>query len=99
MFDLFSSFRLIWAIWAGSLLLTTWFTIRGLRHVRPAHLQQIAYDENGAAYTLSYVMVVLLYVFFMCLVVETTLLILAKFGVNYAAFAGARSAIFHYSDH
>jgi hypothetical protein len=43
-------------------------------------------------------MVVPLYIFFMCLVVETSLIILAKFGTNYAAYAGARSAIVHYSE-
>ncbi len=49
-------------------------------------------DEDGGAYTLSYVMVVPIIMLFMCLIVETTLMLSAKLGTVYAAFAGARVA-------
>ena len=49
-------------------------------------------DEEGGAYTLSYVMVVPIIMLLMCLIVETTLMLSAKLGTVYAAFAGARVA-------
>lgn len=85
----------IWALWVCSLTVLAVLTIRGLGRVRWSNLQRLARDEDGAAYTLAYVMVIPLYVTFMCLAVETTLVILAKFGTNYAAFAAARAAAVH----
>ncbi len=58
--------------------------LTGLRH--------LALDENGAAYTLSYVMVIPLYALLMCTIVETALMLTAKLGTVYAAYAAARSA-------
>jgi Flp pilus assembly protein TadG len=54
--------------------------------------KRIAFDEDGGAYTLSYVMVVPFVMLFMCLIVETTLMMSAKLGTVYSAFAGARVA-------
>lgn len=96
--DIAGSIERIWVIWAASLVALGWLTIRLLHRVRWPHLRGIALDEDGAAYTLSYVMVIPLYVLFMCLVVETTLVILAKFGTNYASYAAVRSAIVHYTN-
>ena len=56
------------------------------------HLRHIAQDETGGAYTLSYVLVVPFLMLFMCMIVETTLMLSAKIGTQYAAFAGARVA-------
>lgn len=55
-------------------------------------LKRLAFDEDGGAYTLSYVMVVPFVLLFMCLVVETTCMLSAKLGTVYSAFAGARVA-------
>ena len=55
-------------------------------------LSRLAFDEDGGAYTLSYVMVVPFVMLFMCLIVETTLMLSAKLGTVYAGFAGARVA-------
>lgn len=55
-------------------------------------LKRVAFDEDGGAYTLSYVMVVPFVMLFMCLIVETTLMMSAKLGTVYSAYAGARVA-------
>jgi hypothetical protein len=57
-----------------------------------AALGRLARDEDGAAYTLSYVMVVPFYALLMCLIVETALMLTAKLGTVYAGYAAARSA-------
>lgn len=49
-------------------------------------------DEVGAAYTLSFVMVMPIYALLMCLIIETALMMTAKLGTVYASFAAARSA-------
>jgi Flp pilus assembly protein TadG len=55
-------------------------------------LRHLASDEDGAAYTLSYVMVVPVYALLMCLIIETCLMLTAKLGTVYAAYAAARTA-------
>ena len=49
-------------------------------------------DECGGAYTLSYVMVIPFLMLIICLIVESCLMLSAKLGTVYAAYAGARAA-------
>ena len=55
-------------------------------------LKQLARCEHGAAYTLSYVMVIPILMLLTCVIVETTLMMCAKVGTVYAAYSGARTA-------
>jgi Flp pilus assembly protein TadG len=55
-------------------------------------LRRFARNEDGAAYTLSFVMVMPIYALLMCLIIEAALMLTAKLGTVYAAFAAARSA-------
>lgn len=55
-------------------------------------LRRLARDEDGAAYTLSYVMVIPFYALFICMIIESALFLTAKLGTVYAAYAAARSA-------
>jgi hypothetical protein len=48
--------------------------------------------EDGAAYTLSYVMVIPMYALLLCVIIESVLMISAKLGTVYAAFTAARTA-------
>jgi Flp pilus assembly protein TadG len=57
-----------------------------------AGLRHLALDEDGAAYTLSYVMVIPMYALLICTIVEMTLMLTSKLGTVYAAYAAARSA-------
>lgn len=50
-------------------------------------------DEDGGAYTLSYVMVIPILMLLVCVIVETTLMMSAKVGTVYAAYSGARTAV------
>ena len=58
----------------------------------PRTLRQLATEEDGAAYTLSYVMVIPVYAILMCLIIESVLMLTAKLGTVYSAFAAARTA-------
>ena len=56
-------------------------------------LQRAAFDDEGAAYTISYLMVVPLYLVTVYAIVETCLVFNARLGVTYAAYAAARAAV------
>ena len=62
-----------------------------VRRLRVA-THRFARREDGAAYTLSYVMVVPVYALLICLVIETCMMLTAKLGTVYAAYAAVRSA-------
>jgi len=49
-------------------------------------------EEDGAAYTLSYVMVIPVYAILICMIIETVLMLSAKLGTVYAAYSAARTA-------
>ena len=55
-------------------------------------LRRLASDEDGAAYTLSYVMVIPLYALLICMIIESVLMMTAKLGTVYSAYAAARTA-------
>lgn len=57
-----------------------------------AAFRRFASDEEGAAYSLSFVMVIPIYALVMCLIIEAALILTAKIGTVYAAFAAARTA-------
>ncbi|GAB5402141.1 MAG: hypothetical protein Aurels2KO_03720 [Aureliella sp.] len=58
----------------------------------PAWIQLFNKDENGGAYTLSYVMVIPFLLLLVALTVESALMMSAKIGTVYSAYAAARSA-------
>src|SRR5262245_4523384 len=58
----------------------------------PPTLRRLIVDEDGAAYTMSYVMVIPVYALFICMMIESVLFLTAKLGTVYAAFAAARTA-------
>ena len=49
-------------------------------------------DEEGAAYTLSLVMVIPIFALLICLIIEGALIMTAKLGTVYSAYAAARTA-------
>jgi hypothetical protein len=65
---------------------------RTKRSRRRPGLRHLALDEDGAAYTLSYVMVIPVYALLICAIVELALLLTAKLGTVYASYAAVRSA-------
>jgi hypothetical protein len=58
----------------------------------PATMRRLAIDEDGAAYTLSYVMVIPVYALLMCMIIESVIFFTAKLGTVYSAYAAARTA-------
>jgi hypothetical protein len=55
-------------------------------------MRRLAVDEDGAAYTISYVMVIPVYALLICMIIESVLMLTAKLGTVYASFAAVRTA-------
>ena len=62
------------------------------KRLRQRQLFNVATEEDGAAYTISYVMVIPVFALLICILIETASLFPAKIGSVYAAFAAARTA-------
>ena len=63
---------------------------RGGRLVR--YVQRLVRDEDGGAYTLSYVMVIPVLMLLVAMVVESAIMLTAKLGTVHAAYVAARVA-------
>ena len=85
--------ELILLVWVASLLLIASAAIWAVRHLRRPSLKLLAADEEGVSYSLSYVLVFPLLFLFVCIVFESTFVLMAKVGTLYAAHAGARSTV------
>jgi hypothetical protein len=87
------SVEAVWVIWLFGLLLLGWLFLRACRSWRWPAWRSLHCDEEGASYTLSYVITIPIYFLLVCVVLESTLILYAKLGTMYAAYAGARSTI------
>jgi Flp pilus assembly protein TadG len=83
----------IWLVWLASLAIVFKLSCQALRRWRRPRWGVLARGEEGVSYSLAYVLVIPFYMLFVCVVFETTWLLLAKVGTMYAAHAGARSAV------
>ena len=91
--ELFRSVELVWALWLASLSGLALLAVAAgrLRAARP--LRDLPPCQIGAAYTLGYVITLPLFALLVCLVVDMSLILTAKVGTVYAAFAAGRSAV------
>jgi len=99
--ELFRSVEIVWATWFSCLillgLLTRHLLLRLVRLDYRAvfarlNLRRIHSDTSGAAYSLSFIMVLPFLVLLIALIIETTFMLVAKIGTMQAAFASARTA-------
>ena len=88
--NVFANVELIWIAWACSGVLSMWLTVVAVQRVRWHHIRKLVFREDGAAYTLSYVMTVPLYIMLICVFVETSLMLMAKIDEGYDIVSGWR---------
>ena len=96
--ELFRSVEWVWALCLLGLvaLITLFWSL--LRAARRNSAERRAWRglhgcEAGAAYSLSYMLTIPLIALIVCLVVDLTLILVAKIGTVYAAYAAARAAV------
>ena len=92
-YEFISGAELIWVIWLVLIPVWTIFTIKLFQQCRLRNPLHVWREEAGLSYTLAFVLTVPLYLMICSLFFEVTLLLLAKLGTMYAAYAGARSAV------
>lgn len=95
--DFVRGFEVVWVLWAVSLGLSVWLLSRAVVKLRWEDVRRVFREEDGATYTLSYVMLLPFLILLIATVVETSLMLIAKTGTVYAAYAGARTAAVRYS--
>jgi hypothetical protein len=100
--EYFRSVEAVWPLWAGSLALLAaliWRAFRGEKGTgafsppRWDWLRALHSEEDGAAYSLAYVLTVPFFMLLVCLVIQATLILIVKMGTMYAGYASARSAV------
>jgi hypothetical protein len=89
----FESVEPIWIIWALCMPVIIFMVVRSFRGMNLDGWKQLIKEEDGAAYSLSFVMTMPFYTYFVCLVVELSLILLCKLGTVHAAYAVARNQI------
>lgn len=83
----------IWVVWAVGVAVALGGVVVAARRFRWRGWKAVAADESGASYSLGFVMVAPMYLFFLLTVYESSLLLVAKVGTMYAAHASARSTV------
>lgn len=89
--EIFRSVEWIWGLWVISFVVCLGLGY-SLRRGAPVTLQAL-HKEDGAAYAVPYVMTFPLYAMFVGLVIECSLMLIAKVGTMYSAYAATRSAV------
>jgi Flp pilus assembly protein TadG len=89
--EIFRSVGDVWLLWLGSTAGLAALTAGAVKGFRRLSLARLLRGEGGAAYSLVYVMVFPIFMLLVCLVVETTLVLMVKAGTVYAAYAAVRS--------
>ena len=83
----------IWLVWFAAAAALIYLTRGAILRLRRWNVRELADGEEGASYTLSLVLVMPIYIFLVCLIVECTLMLVVKTGTMYAAYAAGGSAI------
>lgn len=96
--ELFRSVEWVWAVWLLGVVALGMLALAMCRAARRSSAERRAWRglhgcEAGAAYSLSYMLTIPLIALIVCLVVDLTLILVAKIGTVYAAYAAARSAV------
>ena len=91
--ELFTSVADVWFIWLGALLVLGGMTRQALLTPAWSGVRAFSRDERGASYALSYLLTFPAYLLLVCLMLQATLILMAKMGTVYAAYAAARTAI------
>jgi hypothetical protein len=91
--EYFRSVEAIWALWIGAVVALSLALRRLLSGTRASDWRRLAAAEEGAAYSLAYVLTFPLFMLLVCVIIECTLALVVKTGTVYAAYAAARSAI------
>jgi hypothetical protein len=97
-YEIFRSVEIVWIAWGLGILLlplvvyiAAWQVSQFSR--RPVSLSAFHADQHGASYSLSFVLTLPFIVGLIVLILQTSFLLVAKFGTMHAAFMAARAGV------
>ncbi|MGC3968800.1 MAG: hypothetical protein QM775_15960 [Pirellulales bacterium] len=96
--ELFRSVEWVWAVWTAGLVAIVLLTRGCVRAIRRHSQQRRALRslhgcDAGTAYSLSYMLTIPMLALIICLTIDMTLILVAKIGTVYSAYAAARSSV------
>ena len=95
MFDgpMYESVKDVWIVWLASTFCVVLLMYRALARLSWKSFARFTRDESGASYVLPYIMTLPWMMLLFCVMIQSTLILLVKFGTVYAAYASARSLV------
>ncbi len=91
--QLLATDRDVWALWLVSSSLLCVLVGWALRHRNWSSLTGFLRDERGAGYMLPYMMTFPIYMIFVSWTIQSSMILIVKFGVIHSAHMAARSAV------
>jgi len=98
--EIFRSVEIVWLLWLTSMAVFGFLSRRFLIRISRTDFRAIWHrlslrrfhrNQNGAAYSLSFILILPFLVFLIALIIETSYMLVAKIGTMHAAFAAART--------
>ncbi len=97
--ECFRSVGDVWAVWLACFAILAWSLRRVVLRMNFRRLKRAMADERGATYVLPYMLTFPIYLLVMCLMVQSTMILLVKMFTMQAASATVRSAVVWRSAH
>ncbi len=83
----------VWLVWIVSVLAIVALSYRAFRFPRWKTVFVFLNDERGASYAIPYVLTFPIYLTFICWTIQSTMILMTKFGTVQAAHMAARTAV------
>ncbi|MDC0936656.1 hypothetical protein OAS39_10245 [Pirellulales bacterium] len=97
--ECFRSVGDVWFVWLACVAVLAWSVRRSVGRLNLRRLQVALADERGATYVLPYMLTFPIYLLVMCLMIQSTMILMVKMVSMQAAQATARSAVVWRSAH
>ena len=97
--ECFRSVEDVWAVWILCILALSWSLRRVFKNVSLQQVRAAFADERGGTYVLPYMLTFPIYMLVMCLMIQSTMILMVKMFSMQAASATVRSAVVWRSAH
>lgn len=91
--ELFESVADVWLVWLVSSSFVAVITYRAIRTANWRSIASFMQDDRGASYAIPYVMTFPVFLLFICWTIQSSLILITKFGSVHSAHRAARTAV------
>ncbi len=93
MISIFESVEDIWVIWLITASAFSYCVIHATRQLNWRSMCRFVKSEDGASYTLPFVLTFPIYLLLMAVLIQATLILMCKIGTTYSAYCAARTVV------